>query len=270
MPDSKTAHNYKRHGSRYKARRRAADLLYEAEVRDVDPVALIAERVDLSRYADNQVAPVAEYTKTIVAGVAAELDYLDTVIAEHLAEDWELDRITAVDRAVLRVGLWELLWNPEVPIPTAVSDAVEIASQYSTDSSPSYINALLDAIAKNIDKARDQALHQEEYAAAAAAEQAAKEAAAVEEASTAEDAIPAGELGDPADFEDTADAADLLDAALDFGTADIDGASAESPVAPWDEDLADDVVESAATERADEVSASSSEQEDTAATSEEE
>lgn len=239
MPDSKTAPNYKRHGSRYKARRRAADLLYEAEVRDVDPVSLIAERVDLSRDAGNQVAPVAEYTKTIVAGVAAELDHLDEVIAAHLAENWELERITAVDRAVLRVGLWELLWNPEVPIPTAVSDAVEVASQYSTDSSPLYINALLDAIAKNIDEARDHALHQEEYAAeaAAAAEQATDTTEGVSEGDTiaenaGEEALARGHaVGMHSDAEDD------LDAALDFGTAEIDDVvSAEVPAAPWDED----------------------------------
>lgn len=228
MPDQKnTQKNFKRHGSRYKARRRAADLLYEAEVRDQDPVALVAERVDLARDQENQVAPVAEYTKEIVAGVAAELDHLDMLIATHLAEDWELSRITAVDRAVLRVGLWELLWNPEVPIATAVADAVEVASQYSTDASPSYINALLDAIAQNIEQERDHALHQEEYAAA---QQEASEAAVADsEQATAADASAS-------DLHAALDAALELDDAVAPAADDVagDAASDVADTPPWE------------------------------------
>lgn len=149
--------NYKRHGSRYKARRRAVDILFEAEQRDVDPVAVAEDRVELSKVDEAAVAPVAAYTRQIVEGAAAELDRIDATISVHLDPTWPLDRIANVDRAILRVAVWELLFNREVPLKTAVVDAVEIASQYSTDESPSYINAVLDAIIKNIDALRESA-----------------------------------------------------------------------------------------------------------------
>ncbi|VTQ79877.1 transcription antitermination factor NusB [Corynebacterium pseudotuberculosis] len=144
----------KRHGSRYKARRRAAEVLYEAEVRDVDPVAIIEDRIALSYHQDLGVAPVAAYTKEIVAGTAQELDRIDGLIAANLAENWELERISAVDRAVLRVAVWELIFNEDVPVATAVVDGVELVSQYSTDVAPAYVNALLDSIAQNIESHR--------------------------------------------------------------------------------------------------------------------
>lgn len=146
--------NYKRHGARYKARRRAADILFEAEIRDVDPVGIVEERVQLSADPLNQVAPVAEYSRSIVAGVAEELDRIDQSIALYLSEEWSLDRIPAVDRAVLRVAMWELLFNDEVAPKTALVEAVEIASHYSPDDSPAYIHALLDSAIANLEQLR--------------------------------------------------------------------------------------------------------------------
>lgn len=155
MPDAdKPSINYKRRGSRYRARRRAVDMLFEAEARDIDPVAILEDRITLSRSHESGVAPVNPYTKQIVAGAAEELDRIDEVITAHLAEDWTLERISAVDRAVLRVAVWELLFNEEVPVVTAVVEAVELSSEYSTDDSPAYINALLDAVVRKIDDAR--------------------------------------------------------------------------------------------------------------------
>lgn len=140
---------YRRRGTRYKARRRAVDFLFEAEARDVDPVAIVEDRVALSQDQANQVAPVKDYTRQIVAGVAEELDGVDLAIERHLAEDWALERLPAVDRAILRVAVWELLFNEDVPLATAVSQGVELASEYSTDSAGPYINALLDDVARN-------------------------------------------------------------------------------------------------------------------------
>lgn len=141
--------NYRRHGSRYRARRRAADILYEAENRDVDPVELVAERIELARDRDNAVAPVAEYTRAIVSGVADELDTIDEKIERFLSADWELHRIPAVDRAILRVSTWELLFNPDIPTATAVVEGVELASEYSNDVAPPYVHAVLDDIAQS-------------------------------------------------------------------------------------------------------------------------
>ena len=137
--------NYKRRGARYRARRRAVDLLFEAEQRGVDPEGLIEERLELARDMDSGVAPVAEYTEEIVRGVAAEIDGIDSTISSYLSPEWPLRRLPAVDRAILRVGTWELFHNPDVPPRVAVVEGVELASEYSTDVAPPYINAVLDA-----------------------------------------------------------------------------------------------------------------------------
>ena len=141
--------NYKRHTARYRARRRAADILYEAENRDIDPVAIVEDRIALAREDRNAVAPIAEYTKVIIKGAAEELDVIDETIARYLSEDWELPRIPAVDRAILRVSVWELLFNPDVPTATAVVEGVEIASQYSNEQAAPYIHAVLDDVAQS-------------------------------------------------------------------------------------------------------------------------
>lgn len=139
----------RRHGARYRARRRAADIMYEAENRDVDPVAIVEDRIKLARENEHDVAPIAEYTKVLVTGVAEELDTIDTTIERFLSEDWELYRIPAVDRAIMRVAVWELLFNhEEIDLATAVTEGVELASEYSTDAAAPYINAVLDDVAQ--------------------------------------------------------------------------------------------------------------------------
>lgn len=141
--------NHKRHTARYRARRRAADILYEAENRDVDPVAIVEDRVALAREDRHAVAPIADYTKVIVQGVAEELDAIDDTISRYLSQNWELHRIPAVDRAILRLSVWELLFNPDVPTATAVVEGVELASQYSHDQAAPYIHAVLDDVAQS-------------------------------------------------------------------------------------------------------------------------
>lgn len=154
LKSQETRSSWKRRGSRYKARRRAVDILFEAEMRDIDPVAIVEDRVVLSRLNGTDVNQVPSYTKEIVSGAAMELDRIDELIAAHLAEDWSLERIMTVDRAILRVSVWELIFNPDVPLATAIIEGVELASEYSTDVSPAYVHALLDSIAKNIDEYR--------------------------------------------------------------------------------------------------------------------
>ncbi|WIM68922.1 transcription antitermination factor NusB [Corynebacterium breve] len=138
--------DFKRHGARYRARRRAVDIMFEAEARDLDPVGIVDERAQLARDPENAVAPIADYTRQIVTGAAEKLDDLDESIERFLSDDWELGRLPAVDRAILRVAAWEIMFNDEVDGPISVVDGVEMASQYSDDQAPPYIHAVLDDI----------------------------------------------------------------------------------------------------------------------------
>ena len=140
MPD------YKRHGARYRARRRAVDILFEAETRDLDPVAIVEERAALAQDPVNAVAPIAVYTREIIAGAAENLDEIDDYIERFLSEDWELHRIPAVDRAILRVGTWEILYNDEVAPPISIANAMEMSTEYAGDNASPYIHAVLDDI----------------------------------------------------------------------------------------------------------------------------
>ncbi|GAB3701708.1 transcription antitermination factor NusB [Corynebacterium nasicanis] len=146
MTETEKERDGRRHGARYRARRRAVDILFEAEARDIDPVAIVEDRVELARLDEEGVAPVASYTRDIVAGAAEQLDTVDETIERYLAEDWELNRLPAVDRAILRVGVWEILFNPEVDGATSVVEGVELASQYGSDVAAPYIHAVLDDV----------------------------------------------------------------------------------------------------------------------------
>ncbi|MEU1544152.1 MULTISPECIES: transcription antitermination factor NusB [Nocardia] len=137
--DKKSA--YKKLGARHKARRRAVDLLFEAEARDVDAADLLDERAELATR-DQSVAPVHPYTRTLVGGVADDLDRVDGTIESYL-QDWTLARLPAVDRAILRIAVWELFHASDVPPVVAVDEAVELAKELSTDDSPSFLNGVL-------------------------------------------------------------------------------------------------------------------------------
>ncbi|MCP2166675.1 transcription antitermination factor NusB [Goodfellowiella coeruleoviolacea] len=135
-------------GARSKARKRAVDVLYEADVRGADAVTLLAERVG-----SPDVPPVNDYTVTLVEGVTAHQARIDELITEH-AEGWTLQRMPAVDRAVLRVGLYELLWAGDVPDAVAIDEAIELAKALSTDDSPRFVNGVLGRIAVIADQLR--------------------------------------------------------------------------------------------------------------------
>lgn len=142
--------NHHRHGARFRARRRAVDMLFEAEFRDIDPVDIVEDRRELSKDEANQVAPVNPYTAQIVAGVAEHLDGIDDAVATHLSSEWTLERLPAVDRAVLRVGAWELLHNhDDVPDKVAVDEGIGLAKEYGHDKAPGYVHAVLDGISRS-------------------------------------------------------------------------------------------------------------------------
>jgi len=135
-------------GARSKARKRAVDFLYEADLLGTDPVTLLAERVG-----SPDIPPVNDYTVTLVEGVTAHRVRIDDLISEH-AEGWTLQRMPAVDRAVLRIGLYELLWAADVPDAVAIDEAVELAKGLSTDDSPRFVNGVLGRIAVIADQLR--------------------------------------------------------------------------------------------------------------------
>lgn len=126
-------------GARTKARKRALDLLFEADQRGVEPVALLRERLPAAD------PPVPEYTVTLVEGVVTHQERIDELLSTY-SHGWTLDRMPSVDLQLLRLGVFELLWNDDVPDPVAIDEAIELARSLSTDESPSFINGLLGRI----------------------------------------------------------------------------------------------------------------------------
>jgi len=125
--------------ARSKARKRALDVLFEAELRGLPVLGLLAERMSLGEQ------PTPEYAAEIVRGVASHSVEIDQLISRN-SLDWTLERMPAVDRNILRIGIWELLWAGDVPDGVAISEAVLLAQDLSTDGSPAFVNGLLGAV----------------------------------------------------------------------------------------------------------------------------
>ena len=126
---------------RHQARKRAVDLLFEAEARGLSPAEVVDGRTALAE-ANPDVAPLHTYTQAVARGVGEQSAHIDDLISSHL-QGWTLDRLPAVDRAILRVSVWELLYADDVPEPVAVDEAVQLAKELSTDDSPGFINGVL-------------------------------------------------------------------------------------------------------------------------------
>jgi transcription antitermination protein NusB len=122
--------------ARSKARRRALDILFEAEQRNISPIEALQGRREKTDTIIN------EYSVEIIEGVMAHGTQIDEFLSTY-SQGWTLDRMPAVDRMILRVGSWELLYNADVPDTVAVSEAVQLATMLSTDESPAFINGLL-------------------------------------------------------------------------------------------------------------------------------
>jgi N utilization substance protein B len=123
-------------GARSKARKRAVDVLYEAAQRDGDALQTLKDRLLQSD------PPVPEYAVELVEGVVTNRVRIDELLSTY-AEEWTLDRMPPVDLAILRLGVFELLWRDDVPDAVVVSEAVQLASSLSTDESPAFVNGLL-------------------------------------------------------------------------------------------------------------------------------
>jgi len=123
-------------GARTKARKRALDVLFEADQRGADVLETLADRVAVGE------PPVPDYAIALVEGVVAQRERIDELLTTY-SQGWSLDRMPAVDRAVLRLGTFELIWRDDVPDAVVISEAVGLARQLSTDESPAFVNGLL-------------------------------------------------------------------------------------------------------------------------------
>ena len=127
--------------ARTRARKRALDILFESEARGDDPLEVLAQRQDT-----DDAPPVSDYAAMLVRGVVEHKERIDQLLAEH-AEGWTVARMPAVDRALLRIAVFELLWVDEIDDPVAITEAVELARTLSTDDSPRFLNGVLGRIA---------------------------------------------------------------------------------------------------------------------------
>jgi len=127
--------------SRHQARKRAVDLLFEAEARGLSAAEVAESRAALTD-SNHDVSPLNTYTVTVARGVSEHAAHIDELITSYL-HGWTLERLPAVDRAILRVAVWELLHAEDVPEPVAVDEAVQLAKELSTDDSPGFVNGVL-------------------------------------------------------------------------------------------------------------------------------
>jgi transcription antitermination protein NusB len=128
--------------ARGKARKRALDVLFESEVRGLELDGTLQERLDAGE------PPVADYTVRLVRGVVDNRPRIDGLLSSY-SEGWSLERMPAVDRNLLRIGVLEILYVDEVPDEVAVSEAVNLAQDLSTDESPAFVNGVLGKIVRN-------------------------------------------------------------------------------------------------------------------------
>ncbi len=123
-------------GSRGRAPRRALAILFEAEQRNTTPLEALQRRRE---YTDQTINP---YTAAIIDGVITHREQIDELLAQY-AYGWTMERMLAMDKSILRLGAWELLFNDEMPDAAAVDEAVNMAREYSNDDSPGYVNGVL-------------------------------------------------------------------------------------------------------------------------------
>ena len=127
--------------ARSKARKAALDLLYESDIRKVSADVLLAQRLENLEYI------IRDYTKTLIEGVVRNRLKIDELIQTY-AQGWDFDRLPVVDRNILRLSIFEILFQGDLPSAVAISEAVELAKTLSTEDSANYVNGLLSTIEK--------------------------------------------------------------------------------------------------------------------------
>jgi len=129
--------------ARSKARKRALDILFEADQRGLNADTLLAQRISTPATQH----PLNDYTVEIVQGVVSKWVEINELLATY-SQGWTIDRMPAVDRAILRIGAWEVVYSELVPDVVAISEAVAMATTLSTDDSPTFVNGLLARLAE--------------------------------------------------------------------------------------------------------------------------
>lgn len=132
-------------GARTKARKRALDVLFEADQRVSDPTAVLAATIERRESQKNP--DLHPYVSELVQGVVEHKERIDEILTTY-SLGWSLERMPAVDRAALRIAVFELLWVEDVPDPVTIAEAVELVGLHSTDESPAFVNGLLARIAE--------------------------------------------------------------------------------------------------------------------------
>ena len=130
--------------ARSKARKQALDLLYETDIRGTNLVETLVSRDIPGEGPDAR--PIREYTKELVNGVSDNRRKIDELITTY-AQGWDMDRLPAVDRNILRLGIYEILWSTDVPMSVAIDEALILAKELSSDDSSKYIHGVLGRIA---------------------------------------------------------------------------------------------------------------------------
>jgi len=130
--------------ARSKARKQSLDLLYESDIRGKNSLDLLALRDVVEEGPDAR--PIREYTKILITGVDTHQRKIDELITTY-AQGWDMDRLPAVDRNLLRLGIFEILWQEDVPDAVTIDEVLALAKELSTDESSGYIHGVLGRIA---------------------------------------------------------------------------------------------------------------------------
>ena len=129
--------------ARSKARKQSLDLLYESDIRGKTSIDLLELRDVFEEGPDAR--PIREYTKTLISGVDTHKRKIDELITTY-AKGWDMDRLPTVDRNILRIGIFEILWQEDVPDAVAIDEALALAKEISTEESSGYIHGVLGRI----------------------------------------------------------------------------------------------------------------------------
>ena len=130
--------------ARSKARKQALDLLYEADIRGSSALELLQSRDVIEEGPDAR--PIRDFTKDLITGISTNSRKIDELITTY-AQGWDMDRLPAVDRNILRLGIYEILWSTDVPMSVAIDEALILAKELSSDDSSKYIHGVLGRIA---------------------------------------------------------------------------------------------------------------------------